>query len=473
MRVCERALEQTEAQMLVHSRAEARLDRLTDDHVVHCEATSSVHLPPSTQLADDPCMSAVSRVTSWLLVPALTLTHALACAPASERPADSGEGVATLSLGTTTDEAGSESADSSVETDTLDGGDPCTSDDDCPDGEVCLPGSSACGPAGSCLIDDDCPEGQVCEDGTCMIGGDCGGFVFVIEAVPPNLLIMLDRSGSMNADVPNTNLNRWEVAKVAIEQVTTSFDDKIRFGLATYSACTGNGCSPGTIVVPIADLNAAAINAFLATTVGVGSGDGQNVNNDGLIEYLCDSGDPETNTGTSLAAQIGNPALQDPERDNSILLITDGAESSDCIDNGVNGTVAALNLFGQTIPVKVFAVGFGGANLDEINNIAAAGGTQMGYLADMAEDLELALDQIANAVATCTFELDQVPPDAAEIYVFFDKDPAGVPNEPNNGWTYDPMTNTVTFHGAACEAIKSGTVVDIDIVYGCNEPPIG
>jgi Cys-rich repeat protein len=390
-----------------------------------------------------------------------------ACAQPTERPVD--DGVVTIGNDSSAD-ADSESGGSGVETDMEV---PCAVDDDCPDGEVCLPGSGECGPAGSCLVDADCPEGQICEDGTCMIGGDCGGFEFSIEAVPPNLLIMLDRSGSMDASVPNTNLNRWEVAKIAIEQVTTNFDDKIRFGLATYSACTGSGCAAGTIVVPIADLNAAAINAFLATTVGVGSGDGQNVNGDGLIEYLCDSGDPETNTGTSLAAQIGNPVLQDPERDNSILLITDGAESDECIDNGVNGTVAALNLFGQAIPVKTFAVGFGGANLDEINSIAAAGGTQMGYLADMAADLEMALDQIANAVATCTFELDQIPPDAAEIYVFFDKDPAGVPNDANDGWTYDPMTNTVTFHGAACEAIKSGTVVDIDIVYGCNEPPIG
>lgn len=406
------------------------------------------------------------------LLLAICCAQTLACAKDPERPVD--DGVATLSLGTSTEgEAESESASSGVETDTLDGADPCTLDDDCPDGEVCLPGSAECGPPGSCVIDNDCPDGQICDDGTCMIGGDCGGFVFMIEAVPPNLLIMLDRSGSMESDVPNTNLNRWEVAKLAIEQVTTSFDDKIRFGLATYSACVGNGCSAGTVVVPIADLAAAAINGFLATTVGAGSGDGQNVNNDGLIEYLCDSGDPETSTGKSLAAQLGNPALQDPERDNSILLITDGAESGECIDDGVDGTTAAMNLFGQTIPVKTFAVGFGGANLDEINNIAAAGGTQMGYVADMAEDLELALDQIANAVATCTFELDQLPPDAAEIFVFFDKDPAGVPNEPNDGWTYDPMTNTVTFHGAACEAIKSGTIVDIDIVYGCNEPPIG
>jgi hypothetical protein len=402
---------------------------------------------------------------------AVLVTLGLACSSGEGRQS-SDSGITTFEQSTTAE--GSETADSGMDTNTtLDGGDPCTLDDDCPAGQVCLPASSECGPAGSCILDDDCPEGQSCVDGSCMIGGDCGGFEFSIEAVPPNLLIMLDRSGSMSGDVPGVNLNRWEVAKQAIAQVTTGFDDKIRFGLATYSACIGNGCSAGQVVVPIADQNAAAINAFLATTTGAGSSDGQNVNNDGLIEYLCDSGDPETSTGTSLGAQVGSPPLQDPARDNAILLITDGAESGECVVNGVTGPVAAANLFGQAIPVKTFAVGFGGANLDEINNIAQAGGTMTGYLADMAEDLNMALDQIANAVATCTFELDQVPPDASEIYVFFDKDPAGVPNDPVNGWTYDPMTNSVTFHGAACEAIKSGSVVDIDIVYGCNEPPIG
>ncbi|HVI01166.1 MAG TPA: hypothetical protein VM869_20760 [Enhygromyxa sp.] len=396
----------------------------------------------------------------------------LGCADDKGPQSTSDDGVTSLS---TSDDTGTETDTSSMEGNdaTTEGGTTCTTNEDCADGEVCGPASGECVPAGGCVIDEDCTDGQVCTDGTCMIGGDCGGFVFSIEAVPPNLLILLDRSGSMDASVPNSNLNRWEVAKQAIELVTTMFDDKIRFGLATYSACVGNGCSPGTTVVPIADQNAAAINGFLAMTVGEGSNNGDSVNGQGLIEYLCDSGDPETSTGASLDAQIGSQPLQDPERDNAIMLITDGAESGDCVFDGTDGPTAAANLFGQAIPVKVFAVGFGGANIDEINAIAQAGGTGTGYLADMADNLNAALEQIANAVATCTFELDQVPPDAAEIFVFFDKDPAGVPNDPNNGWTYDPMTNTVTFHGAACDAIKSGAVVDIDIVYGCNEPPIG
>lgn len=402
---------------------------------------------------------------------ALSLTLLGSSCAADPRPA-SDEGLSSLDeAGSASESASSEDATSNDFTD--DGaGPPCTSDADCP-GQVCLPESATCGDPGSCFFAGDCPEGQVCTDNVCMIGGECGGFQFEIEAIPPNLLILLDRSGSMDAAVPNTNLNRWEVAKVAIAQLTNSFDAKIRFGLATYSACVGNGCSAGTVVVPIADMNAGAINGFLDMTVGVGSNNGDAIDGQGKIQYLCDSGDPETSTGTSLDAQVGNPALQDSLRDNAILLITDGSESGACVQNGVNGPVAAANLFGQAVPVKTFAVGFGGANLDEINNIAQAGGTGMGFQADQADQLELALEQIANAVATCVFQLDQVPPDPNEIYVFFDKVVPGVANDPLNGWTYDPVANTITFHSTSCEAIKAGTITDIDIVYGCNEPPIG
>jgi hypothetical protein len=419
-----------------------------------------------------PILVAMARLRFVGSTPLICLTLLASSCGGEGRTNGVDEGVSSID-----DEAGTGSAsesadDSNTDFTDDDTGGSCTSDADCP-GQICLLASGVCADAGTCMLDGDCPVGQACTDGACMIGGDCGGFQFEIEAVPPNLLIMLDRSGSMDGSVPDTNLNRWEVAKVAIAQLTNGFDAKIRFGLATYSACVGNGCSAGTVVVPVADMNAAAINGFLDMTVGVGSGSGTAINGDGKIEYLCDSGDSETSTGKSLEAQVGNPIIQDSMRDNAVLLITDGAESGDCIDNGIDGTAAAGHLFGQAIPVKTYAVGFGGANLDEINMIAQAGGTVQGYQADQAAQLEMALDQIANAVATCVFELDQVPPDPAEIYVFFDKLIPGVPTDPTNGWTYDPNTNTITFHGSSCEAIKAGTIVDIDIVYGCDEPPIG
>ncbi|MCX4241483.1 vWA domain-containing protein [Paraliomyxa miuraensis] len=352
------------------------------------------------------------------------------------------------------------------------GGGPCETDDDCPAGQHCGAMSKQClGPI-DCVLDNDCDEGFTCEEGMCTIGGGCGGFVFSFDEVPPNLLILLDRSGSMDGDVPGTGMNRWEVAREAIFGVTTQFNDAIDFGLATYSSCLPGGCSPGDIVVPILPVNAPLIQSFLDNTAGQGSLNGQAMNPDGTIRYLCDSGNPETSTGVSLDALVGEPSLQDPTRTNAVLLLTDGGESSECTGS-VNGPAGAANLLNQAVPVQTFAVGMGGASLSQLEQIAMAGGTGQPYFADQPADLQMAMAAIASSVTSCTFQLTEVPPNANEIYVFFDDDPAGVPNDPANGWTYDSTTNTIIFHGAACQAIQDGSVVGIDIVYGCNMPPVG
>lgn len=334
------------------------------------------------------------------------------------------------------------------------GGAGCSEDADCPEGQHCGDWSSVCLPAGGCLFDGDCEGGQTCTDGTCEIGGECGAQEFELTKVVPNVMIVLDRSGSMEGDVQDSDKNRWEVAKDAISKLVTTFNEEIRFGLVTYSACVGNGCSAGTIVVPLADLNGGAIQQFLSD-----KGNG----------YLCDSGDPETSTGNTLKALVGEPQVQDPTRANAVLLITDGDESGEC-QGSTNGPAAAADLFAQAISVRIYAVGFADGILGSLAEIATNGGTGMPYNANNPASLEAALDAIAGAVVSCTFELDTVPDDPNEIYVFFEDMVPGVPNDPNNGWTYDPNTNTVTFHGIACEALKAGQVVDVDVVFGCDVP---
>lgn len=348
----------------------------------------------------------------------------------------------------------------------------CQGDEDCPPGQHCGTMSKQCLDPTGCVVDQDCDQGFTCVDGTCTIGGDCGGFVFQFEEVPPNLLILLDRSGSMDGDVPGTGMNRWEVARQAIFEVTSQFNESIDFGLATYSSCLPGGCSAGEIVVPILPLSAPLIQDFLDGTVGEGSSNGQGLTPEGLVRYLCDSGNPETSTGVSLNALVGEVSLQDPTRTNAVLLLTDGGESSECTST-VDGPAGAANLLAQPVPVQTFAVGMGGASLAQLEQIALAGGTGQPYFADQPADLQMALAAIASSVTSCTFQLSEVPPNANEIYVFFDGDPAGVPVDAANGWTYDPATNTITFHGAACQSIQDGTVVEIDIVYGCNMPPVG
>ncbi|MBK7583845.1 MAG: VWA domain-containing protein [Myxococcales bacterium] len=346
----------------------------------------------------------------------------------------------------------------------------CGADGDCTAPQVCGLGSKKCLEAGTCATDGDCDQNQVCNVQTklCEIGGGCGKSVFELTELPPNLMILLDRSGSMSGDAGGST--RWNVAKQAVSQVTTKFDAQLRFGLATYSSCASGGCSAGSIVVPIADKNAATINAFLGSTVDQGSSNGQGKTSSGLLKYLCDSGNPETSTGKSLAALVGQSSLQDPSRTNAVLLLTDGSESGEC-KGSCDGPCGAAKLLAQNPPVKTYVIGLG-VNPSAIDQIAAAGGTTKSVPASNQTELDAAFNKIAAAVASCEYLLDKAPPNSTGVYVYFNDDPTGVPSDPNNGWSYDPTTNKLTFNGTACTQLKSGTVTDIDVVYGCPGPVV-
>jgi len=301
----------------------------------------------------------------------------------------------------------------------------------------------------------------------------CDEVGFSIAALPPNLLILLDRSGSMDGDVDGTNKNRWEVARDAILQVTAAFDAEIRFGLATYSACASGGCSAGTITVPVGDNQATAIASFLNNTVGDGSSNGQQVNGNGKLRYLCDSGDPETTTGPSLQALVGEPSLSATNRENAVLLVTDGEESGSCVNGGVNGAVAAANLFAQAIPVATYALGFLGASESEMQNIATNGGTGQPYFANNASELETALDSITGSIVSCTYELPGLQPGADPELVKFYFDGTEVPFDDGcaagDGWSWTDATKTeVEFCGQACIELTNHAVSDVSATFGCR-----
>ncbi len=330
----------------------------------------------------------------------------------------------------------------------------CDDDSQCPPGQHCGDLSYKCLGDGECVYKEDCEAGLTCQGGKCVIGGDCGAQSFELTKLAPNVMIVLDRSGSMDGDVQNSNKSRWEVAKDAIFQLVDTFNSDIRFGLVTYSACVLlNECTAGEIEVAIIDKAATFIHTFLEPK-GLG--------------YLCNSGNPETSTGNTLAALVGEKSLQDPSRANAILLITDGNENSECQDK-TNATTAAGALYGQAIPVKTYAVGFSDGILGSLADVAVAGGTDVPYNANDPGSLTAALNAIAANVASCDFVLDGVPPDP-DIHVFFNDDPMGIPNDPVNGWDYDPNTNTLHFYGEACAKLQMGAVVDIDVVFGCDAP---
>lgn len=340
----------------------------------------------------------------------------------------------------------------------------CMVEGDCPTGQRCSAGSHMCLVNGRCGGDADCSGGQRCDTATgqCVIGMGCGRTVFSTTRLAPNVMIVLDRSGSMSEPADGTT--RWDLAKRAIQAVTTRFDTTIRFGLATFSACLPGGCSAGRVVVPIADRNASRINGFLAPLVARGSADGSSPN------YLCDTAFAETSTGVTLQGLVGNAMLQDTSRANAVLLVTDGGENPECTGTGrPAGPVAAGNLFRQAVPVRTYAVGMSGdTNPDQLRAIATAGNTTRFYQANNSADLIAALNTIAQDLGSCDMMLNGSPPDSTMIYVYFNRMPVAIPADPTNGWTYDPSTHTLHFHGTSCNQIRGNTVMALDVVYGCD-----
>jgi hypothetical protein len=323
----------------------------------------------------------------------------------------------------------------------------CSTHEQCGAGAYCASsGTCAHSDTGSpCSADTNCSSGEACKGGYC----GCGGETYGATSVPPNVLIVEDRSSSMTESI--TGGTKWQVAKQAIATLLATYGTKIRFGLALFpgtdQACTNNqSCQGGGIFIDVGDNQASQINAFLASA------------------NTC-TGTPTAEMLTQVVSYAG---LKDTTRPNYVLLITDGG--SNCADP----IPVVTTLMSQTPPVKTFAVGFGeSVTPAELNGIAQAGGTAIAggppyyYVASDAASLGAAFAAIAGSVVSCTYALSSVPPDVNKLYVY--ENQVLVPRDTThtNGWDYDSATNHVTFYGAACTQLQSGAVTDLTIVYGC------
>lgn len=344
----------------------------------------------------------------------------------------------------------------------------CETAADCPSGSVCDPATQTCRPStacrdstecgpgaicdaqgqcranetgGVCVAEEDCPAGDLCIHGRC----GCRGDRYEAEMIQPNVLILLDKSGSMGDRVGSDT--KWRIAIRALERLLADFGDQIRFGLVLYPE--GGGCDPGRILVEVGPDNASEILATLDDYSPRGS----------------------TPIGGSLEAVTGHPSLQDPSRPNYILLLTDGEERC-----GGDGEAAVSALRTLDPEVKTFVVGFGdGVEAGDLDAMAVAGGTALAgspkyYQADDEASLTAAFSAIGGMVLTCAYEIrdNGLALEPKDIHVFFDG--VEVPHDPTSGWDYVRGSSQIVFRGASCDALRGGSVSDLVIVHACPVP---
>ncbi len=301
------------------------------------------------------------------------------------------------------------------------------------------------------------PDPGPTDDAGNPIGDDaanCGGMEFALTRVPPNVMLVIDRSGSMAEPISSTsNTSKWQDLLAAMAPVLSTYDGEIRFGLDLFGEGDDASCTPGSIAVPVGANHGALIQSTILAAVP----------------------NPSTPTAATLDVVIQNGMLNDASRDNLVVLATDGMPN--CSQTVGDVTQRIQTLYSATPSVKTYVIGVGSAtasNPAALNSWATAGHTAKAsspryYQSNSAADLKTAFDAIVGGIVSCTFKMAQAAPDPTQLYVW--SGGVSVSASTTNGYTYDANGPSVTLHGPPCDLLKSTPNTKIQVVYGCPAPP--
>jgi hypothetical protein len=289
----------------------------------------------------------------------------------------------------------------------------------------------------------------------------CGLQRHRLDRLTPQLMLVLDRSGSMNMGLTlGSASTRWEAVTAAIQEVLVMTRGTISWGLKNFP--TISGCDVLTLVeVPISDDTQPVADA-IASGFPAQSGAG-------------------TPTSAAIAAAAGYLAKLATPNPKYIVLATDGLPTCPQSDHALAAQntldeLAAANAAG--FPGFVIGIATAGTDADLVlEQMAMAGGrprigTPAYYPVGARQDLVSALGQITRSVETCTFPLDRQAPSPEDVAVNVDGARIMRDTTRMNGWDYGPGNRAVNLYGAACEKVKSGSVLSLEIVFGCPHQPI-
>jgi hypothetical protein len=293
----------------------------------------------------------------------------------------------------------------------------------------------------------------------------CGFQKHQLDRVPPELLLVLDRSGSMlipaapgaGAGTPT----RWDETTAAVTDVVRQTDGSIHWGLKSFPTPYACLVAPG-IEVPIGPTSAAVADAIAATLPSEkGSG-----------------------TPTGRAVQIATEYLRSRATINPkyLVLATDGQPACPGAGDELmfrRAAVDAITAAGAAgVPTFVIGIATAGTEADAVlNEMARAGGRPRAgdpayYPVASKQSLVAALGQITRVVTTCDFPLTSTPPSPNDVAV--NVDGMRVPRDPTrmSGWEYSADGKVVVLHGAVCDLVKAGKAKNVDIIFGCPNVPI-
>lgn len=316
----------------------------------------------------------------------------------------------------------------------------------------------------------------------------CGGAYYQGQALPLDVYIMFDESGSM-ATMDDGKTMRIDAVRAAVDQFLQDPSSAgLSVGIGYFGrqplscACTScNASDYATPAVPIGALPGAA--AGLESSLAGQQPTGETPTG-AAIRGAC------TYASAHKAAVPGHAVV--------ILLVTDGvpeapltAHAGGCNPTLADAQSAAISCFSATTPVRTYVLGVG-PSLDNLNQIASSGGTGHAYLVENAGTAGVlqALATIRqDAMIPCSMALPTAASglrvDPAKVnLVYADgtcafstlqyvKAPAACDPQ-SGGWSYDDPANPTTIElcPASCAAVGAPGA-QLRVSVGCATIGIG
>lgn len=304
-----------------------------------------------------------------------------------------------------------------------------------------------------------------------------------LEPLPPNIMLVLDKSGSMVVNTWDHDANgntppvtRWNSLHQVVDFVVTTFDSQINFGAKLFPAetATNDYSSQACVVanvpeIPVASMNANAILAGIP----------------GATDVDLAGGTPAT-AGILVAKQ--HLLTLDPTHPRAIVFVTDGAANCRI---GARTSVERFEEYDSQLPVEVgnawtnagiptYVVGIDIENAvspvvvdgnpdstnpyEKLNEVATAGGkpkagAEKFYQTTNQIELQDALQQIIDDALSCSVPLNPVPafPDLLEIYIDGMMVPRVTDCNTEDGWVYTNPNgpyDSIELCGSWCAELK-------------------
>ncbi|UQA57549.1 hypothetical protein [Polyangium aurulentum] len=306
----------------------------------------------------------------------------------------------------------------------------------------------------------------------------CGYAKIPTSREPASLLLVIDRSFSMNEDADGEyppkfgEKSKWDLTQEALKGALGGLPDDMRMGLLLYPT-SSDGCAsdaePQVAIAPLGQTRQVILSYF-ATPWG------------------------DTPTEDALAAAYAHAGALGGVGKKGVVLVTDGAWNCGS-DEGAVYTSAKAALNGPK-SVLTFAVGVPGSSPEGLSKLAQAGGTErvQNCLVDcggsaqaenqcchhacgaatFGEDLATALDDIASTfLKSCVFQVpkgddpEKFDPDHVNVVLTEeDEAPAFVPRGAFEGWSW-VGGDAVEVRGSYCDTILAQKDAKVEIMLGC------